>query len=325
MEILRFIFNDVLVNPMLNVLVLLYSYLFSSMGVAIIAFTVGVRVALLRLQLKQTRMMKALQAIQPKMKEVQERFKNDPQRRSREMMALYRREGVNPLGCLGPMFVQIPIWVGLYQALLKSLGTNPNDLVGLSQRIYSWNPVADSIIPLNANFLGLDLANPDPTRIIMPVLVGISTWALQKTTTPPSTDERQQSTANTMLWMMPLMLAFLSLTFPSGLALYWTISNAIGVAIHVYMTKDVGAIVPDFAKPYFGLSVPARADEGSSTTAIVEAPPPTAEDDGEPEEKAIDGTRTNDDGKNRRRSNRSGPERTRRRSGRGRGRNYKPR
>ena len=267
MEILRFIFNDVLVNPMLNVLVLLYSYLFSSMGVAIIAFTVGVRVALLRLQLKQTRMMKALQAIQPKMKEVQERFKNDPQRRSREMMALYRREGVNPLGCLGPMFVQIPIWVGLYQALLKSLGTNPNDLVGLSQRIYSWNPVADSIIPLNANFLGLDLANPDPTRIIMPVLVGISTWALQKTTTPPSTDERQQSTANTMLWMMPLMLAFLSLTFPSGLALYWTISNAIGVAIHVYMTKDVGAIVPDFAKPYFGLSVPARADEGSSTTA----------------------------------------------------------
>ena len=323
MEILRFIFNDVLVNPMLNVMVLLYSYLMGNMGLAIIVFTVAVRVALLRLQLKQTRMMKALQAIQPKMKEVQERYAKDPQRRSREMMALYRREGVNPLGCLGPMFIQIPIWVGLYQALLKSLGTNPNDLIGLSQRIYSWNPVGDSIIPLNANFLGLDLANPDPTSIIMPVLVGVSTWALQKTTTPPSADPRQQSTANTMLWMMPLMLAFLSLTFPSGLALYWIISNAIGVAIHVYMTKDVGIIIPNFAKPYFGLSVPAP-DDGSSA-AVVEAPPQRTDEEGEPEEKAIDGTRTNDDRKNRRRSNRSGPERTRRKSGRSRSRNYKPR
>ena len=128
MEILRFIFNDVLVNPMLNVMVLLYSYLMGNMGLAIIVFTVAVRVALLRLQLKQTRMMKALQAIQPKMKEVQERYAKDPQRRSREMMALYRREGVNPLGCLVRCSYRYPFGWGFTRPCSRAWGPTPTIL-----------------------------------------------------------------------------------------------------------------------------------------------------------------------------------------------------
>ena len=163
-------------------------------------------------------------------------------------MRLYREAGVNPLGCLGPMFIQLPIWIGLYQGLLKSLGTNPDDLVGLSQRLYSWNPLADTVVPINSSFLWLDLANPDPTPLL-PVLVGISTWAQQKMMTMPAMDERAASTNRMMLWMMPLMLAFFAFSFPSGLALYWTVSNLIGVAIQGYSTRDWSPLIPKFGKP----------------------------------------------------------------------------
>ena len=302
-----FFFNEILVNPMLNMLVVLYTILFSNFGLSIIVFTVIVRLATLPLTLKQLRQMRAMTALQPKMRELQTRYAKDSQRRSQEIMRLYREEGVNPLGCLGPMIIQLPIWIGLYQVLLKTLGTNPDDLVGLAQRLYSWNPVADTIAPLDSNFMWLDLANPDPTPLL-PVLVGISTWAQQKMTMLPSADPRQQSTNNMMLWMMPLMLAFFAFTFPSGLALYWTASNLIGVAIQGFMTNDWSPILsPLSRKP-----VPAP-----------ETPPQPAQEI-EPKETESHG-RTTDDRKNRRRGNRAGPERARRKAGRSRGRNIKPR
>ena len=316
MDQLSFFFNNLLINPMLNILVMLYSILFSNFGLAIISFTVIVRLLTMPLTVKQTRQMKAMQGLQPKMRELQTRYSKDPQKRSKETMRLYREAGVNPLGCLGPMIVQLPIWIGLYQALLKSLGTNPDDLVGLSQRLYSWNPLANTSIPLDSHFLGMDLANPDPTSIIMPVLVGASTWAQQKMTTMPSMDERSASTNRMMLWMMPLMLAFFALQFPSGLALYWVASNLIGIAIQGHMTKDWSPLVPSFVK-----------------RAPAPEPAPQPAQESEPEEIEADG-RTTEDGttrveenvrKDRRRSHRGRPDGTRRKPGRGRNRNTKPR
>ena len=301
-------FDAILVNPILNALVVLYSILFSQFGLAIIVFTVIMRLIMLPLQVKQTKQIKGMQSLQPKMKEIQQRYPKDPQRRSQETMRLYREAGVNPLGCLGPMLIQLPIWIGLYRALLKSLGTTPDHLVGLSQRLYSWNPLADSAIPLSSNFFGLDLANPDPTPIL-PVLVGVSTWAQQKMTTMPSVDPRQASTNNMMLWMMPFMLAFFAFTFPSGLALYWTVSNVIGVAIQGFMTRDWSPLVPKFAR---------RGPDSSAEVAPQEVPEP------EPKEIKSDGN-ARDVRKDRRRSNRGGSERARRRPGRGRNRNIKPR
>ncbi len=304
MGLILTLFNVLLIDPMLNVLVVLYAILFSNFGLSIISFTVIVRLATLKLHIKQIKSMKAMSSLQPKMKEIQARYSKDSSGRSKAMMALYKQEGINPLGCLGPMMIQLPIWVGLYQALLNSLGTTPNHLIGLSQRLYSWNPLADGSVPLNSNFLWLDLANPDPTPIL-PVLVGVSTWVQQKMTTMPSSDPRQASTNNMMLWMMPLMLAFFAFTFPSGLALYWVISNVVGVAIQYFYTgRDLS---PLFAK----------ANPIPQTS-----PQPVKEVD--PEEIESDGV-TRSISKNRRRSNRSSPERARRKSGRSRSRNTKPR
>ena len=312
MVILDF-FNVILINPMINVLVLFYILLLGNLGLAIILFTVIVRTATLPLQMKQTKQMKAMTALMPRMREFQERYAKDPQRRSQETMRLYREAGVNPLGCLGPMFLQIPIWVGLYRALIKVMGTNPDDLIGLSQRLYSWNPVADAAVPLSSSFLGLNLANPDPTPIL-PVLVGITTFAQQKMTTMPTADPKQQSTNSMMLWMIPVMLGFFSLTFPSGLALYWVVSAVVGVAIQYFITRDLSPLLSIFPK-----SAPAPAPEPESQAAV----------ESEPEEAKSDGRdgegRDGDVRKNRRRSHRASAERAGRRPRRGRNRNSKPR
>ena len=311
MGFIEFLFNNVLIDPMVNILAGLYTVLFSSFGLSIIFFTIIVRLLTLPLQLKMTSQMKAMQGLQPRMREIQTRYSKDPQKRSQEVMRLYREAGVNPLGCLGPMFIQLPIWIGLYQALLKSLGTTPDHLVGLSQRVYSWNPLADAIVPINSNFLWLDLANPDPTPIL-PVLVGVTTWAQQKMTTMPAADERQASTNRMMLLMMPFMLALFSFTFPSGLPLYWVISNVIGVAIQGFVTKDWSLLIPGFIKP-------SPAPESIQ-------PEPQQPEPGELESKEIESDgRASDVRENRRRGNRGGSERARRKPRRGRSRNIKPR
>ena len=304
MEFISFIFDNILINPMLNALTVLYAILFSNFGLSIILFTIIVRMATLPLQLKQTRQMKAMQALQPRMKEIQEKFTKDPQKRSQATMKLYREAGVNPLGCLGPMVIQLPIWIGLYQAIIKSLGTHPDGLIGLSQRLYSFNPLSDSSVPLNSSFLWLDLANPDPSPIIVPVLVGATTWLQTKMTMMPSADPKQASTNNMMQMMLPVMLALFSFTFPSGLALYWIVSNLIGVAIQYFV---IGSWAPLFAK---------------ATPVPEPAPQPVKES--EPKEIESDGRESNV-GKDRRRRNRSSSERARRKSGRSRGRNIKPR
>ena len=221
---------------MINGLVMLYAYLFLNFGIAIIAFTLLVRLALVPLTVKQSRQIKAMGALQPKMKEIQDRYKGDRQRASQETMKLYREQGVNPLGCLGPMFIQFPIWIGLYQAILQTVPSNPESLVGLSRHLYEWLPQVHGVIPIDSDFLWMDLALPDPTPFVMPVLVGVSMWVMQKMTTMPTADERPASTNRMMLWMMPAMFGFFTLNFPSGLALYWVVSNVVGVAIQGFVT-----------------------------------------------------------------------------------------
>ena len=120
MELFGQIWSGVIVQPMINALVFLYSIAFSNFGIAIAIFTIAIRGVMMPLTVKQSRQMKAMSALQPKIKEIQSRYSNDKQRQSQETMKLYKEQGVNPIGCLGPMFIQIPIWIGLYQAIIKT-------------------------------------------------------------------------------------------------------------------------------------------------------------------------------------------------------------
>ena len=294
---------------MLNMLVVLYTVLFSQMGLAIIVLTALIRLVTMPLTLKQLKQMRAMSSLQPKIKEIQDRYARDRSRVSQETMRLYKEAGVSPFGCLGPMVVQMPVLIGLFRGLIQVVFSRPDNLVGLSEKMYTWIPIAPvfSAAPMASGFLWLDLAKPGPTNIILPALVFASTWVQQKMTMQPSTDPRQAGNQAMMLWLMPLMIAFFSYTLPSGLALYWTTSNVIGIAFQYFVTGCWGPLFPLFPK-----AVPQAAP--------VAAGSPSQNDS---QEEMVEEGRDSEERPNRRRSNRASTERARRRPRRGRGRNTK--
>jgi YidC/Oxa1 family membrane protein insertase len=222
---------------MTNVLVAIARVFGGNFGISIIIFTIVMRIATWPLTSSQYKASKAMQTIQPKLQELQKKHKNDRQEMQRQTMALYREHGVNPLGCLLPMLVQMPIWIALYRVIQLSLGETPESVVVLSHQLYPI-PFVHSAAPLDTNFLIWNLGAPD-TLLILPILVGITMYVQQKMITPaPATPQaqmsqqqlQQQQTQQMMTWMLPLMFAYFSFNVPSGLALYWAVSNLAGIA-----------------------------------------------------------------------------------------------
>jgi YidC/Oxa1 family membrane protein insertase len=232
------VWNFIIANPVLNVLIALSHILGGSFGLAIIALTVIVRLITWPLSKRQLNSTKALQEMQPKIQELQKKYGKNQQKLQQEMMKVYREAGVNPLGCLWPMLIQFPIWIALYQAIMRALATTPQNLLDLAQRLYSWSVVTQAI-PLSSKFLWLDLGQPDPYWILA-IVVGGTMWVQQKMTQAPSVDPRQESTSRMTLLMMPIMFGFLTLMFPSGLALYWAVSNIIGIVTQYFFTGGWG-------------------------------------------------------------------------------------
>ena len=268
MEIIGFLFSTVLVNPMTNALIVLNNVCFGSFGLAIIIFTIVMRGATFPLTLRQLRSSRAMSAMQPRLQEIQKKYK-DPKRRSEETMKVYREAGINPLGCLLPMLAQLPIWIALYQTIRLGLGAVPESLWGLGPRLYPWSFIKDSV-PLSDKFLGLNLGQPN---FGLAVMVGASMFVQQKMTAPPAMDERSASMNSTMLWMMPLMFAYMAaVSFPSGLALYWVISAVVGIVLQ-YLYVGSGGLT---WRNLFSLQpVPAQK------AALSEKKPPEREEAGE--------------------------------------------
>lgn len=222
------IFSLALVNPLINFLVLLNNILFGSFGLAIIAFTIIIRTVTFPLTLRQLHQTRAMQSLQPRVQEINKKY-SDPKRRQEELMKAYREAGVNPLGCLGPMVIQMPILFALYWAIQRTLAISPEALENLSGRLYSWSFLQHAV-PLEETFLGMDLRHP---HLIFVVLVAATTWLQTKTTVTVATDERARAQQQMMLWMMPFMFAFFALSFPSGVALYWVVNAIVGIAFNI--------------------------------------------------------------------------------------------
>ena len=233
----------IILNPLINIIVISSHYLFGSFGLTIIVLTIVIRVLTFPLTLKQLRVSKAMQGIQAQMTELRQKHAKDKQKLAQEQMRLYKESGMNPLGCILPMLIQMPVWIALYQAIIRVLAVAPEDFLGLSRSLYSAWPLGFSLVPMESRFLWLDLASPD-RLLILPILVGASMWVQQKMTTVQSTDPSQQSQNQMMLWMMPIMFAFLTLSFPSGLALYWAASNIIGIVMQYFVTGWGGLVIP---------------------------------------------------------------------------------
>jgi YidC/Oxa1 family membrane protein insertase len=232
-------------NPVLNVLIALSHLLSGSFGLAIIALTIIVRLISWPLTKRQLKSSKALQDMQPKLQELQKKYGKNKQKLQQETMKLYKEAGVNPLGCLWPMLVQLPIWIALYQAIMRALATTPENLLDLAHRLYSWD-IVNQAIPLNSHFLWLDLGSSGD--FILAIIVGGTMWVQQKMTQAPAVDPGQQSTSRMMTLMMPLMFGFITLMVPSGLALYWAVSNIIGIITQYFFTGGWGYL--KFRSPF---------------------------------------------------------------------------
>ncbi|OAT79893.1 YidC/Oxa1 family membrane protein insertase [Desulfotomaculum copahuensis] len=181
-------------------------------GLAIILLTILIKMVLYPLTFKQMRSMVAMQQLAPKIKEIQERYKNkDPQKMQQKIMELYREHNVNPMaGCL-PLVIQMPILIALYRALLHFNYSNP----------------------VHAQFFWINnLSQVGDPFYILPVLAGATTFLQSRMTTNVS-----DPTQRMMLIIMPVFIAWISATVPAGLALYWVIFNAVGIVQQYFVNR----------------------------------------------------------------------------------------
>ena len=188
-------------------------------GIAIILLTVVSKVLFYPLTVKSMRSMKAMQALQPQINALRNKYKSDPQRLQKETMALYRENKVNPMGGCLPMFAQVPIFYALYLALSVSVELQGATFFCLG-RLFG------------VDLWICDLASHDPTYVL-PILMGV-TMFVQQRMTPTAGDPRQAK----MMLVMPFIFTFMFLNLPAGLVLYWTVSNVLQILQQWFMDRS---------------------------------------------------------------------------------------
>jgi YidC/Oxa1 family membrane protein insertase len=248
-QILGYVWNLIILQPLTNVLIALSHYLGNNFGLSIIVLTILINALTYPLTLRQMRSSKAMMDLQPKLAELQKKHAKDAQMLAQEQMKLYKESGLNPAGCLTSTFLPMPIWIALYQTIRGVMGVTPNSFLGLSNQLYNW-PVVFAAMPLNVHFLWLNLGAPD---YLLAVLVGVTMWAQQKMTAQASTDPRMAQQAQLMQIMMPVFFVFISISVPSGLAIYWVVNAIIRIGIQYFFSgwgglaavpKQVMALIP---------------------------------------------------------------------------------
>ncbi|MEA3493249.1 MAG: YidC/Oxa1 family membrane protein insertase [Candidatus Margulisiibacteriota bacterium] len=201
---------------MIEVLKFFYAVGGHNYGLAIIWLTIAVNLALYPLTLSSIQQMSAMQKMQPKLQELQKKHKEEPKKLQQETMGLYKSEGVNPLGGCLPVLLKIPFFLALFWALQSKA------FIALLAE-----PGGGSSFLWIAN-----IAKPDPIKLL-PILIGVSTFLMQRTM--PSAGGQMQM----MSWFMPIFIVFISFNFPTGVQLYWLISNAMGAVQQYYIMKKI--------------------------------------------------------------------------------------
>ena len=192
-----------LLQPIQNVLeyvvVFLYQNVIASYGIVIILLTLIVRLILTPLTISQTRSMARMQKLQPHLKELQKKYKDDKQKLQQETMVFYKENNVNPLaGCL-PLILQMPVFFALFQTL-----RNPTEKV-------------TSVVGENLSFLWLKLDKPDPYYILVILMVATMFLSTKLSTTDPKQSK--------IMYILPVVFGFISFRFEAGILLYWVTTN----------------------------------------------------------------------------------------------------
>lgn len=272
---------DILVTrPFGLILMFIYQFV-NSYGVAIILFTIITKLIMMPLSLKSKRGMMSMNAIQPKLNELQKKYKNDKVKLNEEMQKLYQQEGVSPMaGCL-PTMITLPIMMALYYAVQRPLtfmmGLSTSEIATMATRLgitinnnsalmeinianaayKNFDLVKDisaALKPINFNFMGIDLAaTPSVGHLsilwLIPILSGLtaflSSYIMQKMQGNTAATAQQNSTMRSMLIMMPLMSVWIGFTLPTSMGIYWITGNIVMTIQEFLLTAYVKKTTPD--------------------------------------------------------------------------------
>ncbi|MBI2025873.1 MAG: YidC/Oxa1 family membrane protein insertase [Candidatus Levybacteria bacterium] len=267
-------FDAIVVNPLLNILLLSYKVLSTfaipfALGFSIIVLTIIIRLVLYPLTTAQLKASKKMQDIAPHVSRLKEKHKGDAKTLQAETMKLYKEFGVNPAaGCL-PVLIQLPVIWGLYSVLIKVINLGGNAISEVNKLAYSDFLKLDR--PWDVYFFGIPLAqNPGqlissigPAVLLVPLLTGIFQFIQSKmmmTSSPHKNDKQIEvkdkkknedfasAFATQSLYIFPVMIGFLSYTFPIGLSLYWNTFTIFGI-IQQYKITGLGGL-QDWIKKY---------------------------------------------------------------------------
>ncbi len=245
-----------LINPFTNALLWIYEVLGHNYGVAIILFTILIRLITWPLNGQQLKGAKVMQELQSDKEwlDIQKKYAKDKEKLAQEQMRIYKERGINPFASCLPTLIQFPIIFGLYQSIMRALAATPLGLLQLASGIYPFLNTS-AIIPLNSHFLWMDLGRPEGipfpagfTISFLPfgfptlaIIVAITTYLQTKLTMPPPSTGNPKDQTAAMTGMMgvymPLLLGYFALNFASGLAVYFVTSNVLGIVQYAMMGR----------------------------------------------------------------------------------------
>ena len=229
---MRELYNTILYEPLLNAVVFLYNVLpGNDFGLAVIVLTIIIRLIFFPLTVKTILSQRALSRINPQMKTIKDKFKNDAQAQSAAIMKLYKDNKVNPLsGCL-PLLIQLPILIALYHAFGAGFKPDNFDL------IYGFIARPENINPVSFGFLDITSRS-----IVLAILTGIFQFIqlrqnqnLMQTTSGDNTQKELQAVNKQMLYIFPVMIIIIGWNLPAGLLLYWITTTLFSMAEQSYI------------------------------------------------------------------------------------------
>ncbi|MCP6718377.1 MAG: YidC/Oxa1 family membrane protein insertase [Patescibacteria group bacterium] len=235
MNILLEVFNKVLYQPLFNALVLIYNYFpGNDFGIAVIVLTVLIRIALHPLMSQSLKSQRVMSELQPKIKEVQKKFKDDKQKQTEELLKIYQEAKINPISGFLPLLIQLPLLIALYQVFWK--GLEP----GAMSSLYAFVPNAGII---NPSFLGL--VNLSQASMLLAILAGTLQFFQAKSMNPKmkkAGDNKANQIANIMqkqmMYFLPFFTVMILLRLPAAIALYWIATSSFSIMQQYFVNKN---------------------------------------------------------------------------------------
>lgn len=252
---MKALLTSIFYTPLYNLLFWLVLILpGESLGLAIIALTILVRLLLMPLSAQGVRAQRELQVLQPEIDKLRTELKDQPDELNKKIFALYQEHKVNPLGSCLPLLIQLPVLILLYQVIISGIKADHLEL------LYRFVPAPEH---LNTIFLGIDLGKPS---IILAVVSGllqfIQTWQLMRKQAPAKTTEittadapkpavdQSQKMTQMMAYLMPLLTVYIGTQFPAGLAIYWVMTTLFSIAQQWWLFRQ-----PSIATPHVSVQI----------------------------------------------------------------------